>query len=287
LAAQQHELTLTRHYEALLLARETKTMPADPTTATNISASFQRLSQHLRGLLRALSGEEPDPLAGINDQNENNASIDLETFKSLLQGLEHEDTGTDDSVFGLVQDWAHVRECEISRLEKENQELRRILDIDQKSVDEHGIVVDADAYPKISQRTSRSRSGSNIGGGESWGTRPLSQTGGFTVGPAGGAEGQVLNSFGGGSGNVNNGQQHQQPQHQQPQQHILQRPMDVGPGMRMQGRRPAMFGTGGQRGGSTIGRGGGGGGSSLWNSPPGPPTSAWQAQGTSSLDLSR
>jgi hypothetical protein len=283
LAAQQHELTLTRHYEALLLARETKTMPADPTTAANISASFQRLSRHLHGLLRALSGEEPDPLAGKSDQNENNASLDLEAFKSLLQSLEHEDTSTNDT---LVQDWAHVRECEISRLEKENQELRRILDIDQKSLDEHGIIVDADAYPKISQRTSRSRSESNLGGGESWGTRPLSQTGGFTIGPGGGAEGQVLNSFGG-SGNVNNGQQHQQPQHQ-PQQHILQRAMDVGPGMRMQGRRPAMFGTGGQRGGSTIGRGGGGGGgSSLWNSPPGPPTSAWQAQGTSSLDLSR
>src|SRR5262245_19861345 len=67
LAAQQHELTLIRHYEALLIARETHGISADLTTSTNISISFQRLTQHLRGLLQVLRGETPEKVLDSND----------------------------------------------------------------------------------------------------------------------------------------------------------------------------------------------------------------------------
>ena len=77
LAAQQHELTLTRHYEALLLSRDTQNLDEGLLSNTMLSESLQRLAFFLRGLLES-------------------------------------------------EDWALERECEISRLEKENEELRRL-----------------------------------------------------------------------------------------------------------------------------------------------------------------
>jgi hypothetical protein len=237
-------------------------MSSDLSTATNISISLQRLSQHLRGLLRSMAGEEPDHLDDADMEEDGSGGFDPEEFKSLLEAFER---GTDDDG---REDWALERESEISRLERENEELRELLGIDQTTIAENGITVDVGPYPLLLPPTSRSRSGSGhgsigMGGSDGWGGRPQSSS--FMMGPGPGGSGG-------------------QPQQQQAQ-HILQRAMDIGQPGRVQGRRPAMFGSG-QRGSGGIGRGG----ASLWGTPPPAPPMPerpWQAQGGSSLDLSR
>ncbi|KAH7915719.1 hypothetical protein BJ138DRAFT_917687 [Hygrophoropsis aurantiaca] len=131
LAAQQHELTLTRHYEALLLACDSQNLYADLSSETNISTSLQRLAQHLRALLRTMSGEDPEQIAEHSDD----APVDI---NALVQALDAE-TGTE-----VRDDWALERECEIMRLEKENEELRRMLGIDPETLSANNITLDLD-----------------------------------------------------------------------------------------------------------------------------------------------
>ena len=56
-ASQQHELSLTRHYESLLLSRETSLLSSDLAASTAYSHSLTRLSHLLRAALRACGGE--------------------------------------------------------------------------------------------------------------------------------------------------------------------------------------------------------------------------------------
>jgi hypothetical protein len=96
LAAQQHELTLTRHYEGLLLARESQGLTNDLTLTTNTSQALHRLSKNLRGLLRTMAGEYPDVLddqSSSKDQHEEGEleSTDVEPdFKALIEALAQE-----------------------------------------------------------------------------------------------------------------------------------------------------------------------------------------------------
>jgi regulator of replication initiation timing len=110
-AAQQHELTLTRHYEGLLLARETNELNQELQSSTQISMSATRLSQLLRRTLRSVGGEV--------------TSDEPQTPESTLEEAGAGGyTGTSEG-----EDWALERESEISRLEKENEELRKLLGI--------------------------------------------------------------------------------------------------------------------------------------------------------------
>lgn len=143
LAAQQHELTLTRHYEALLLSRETSAMNSELTANSNISASLQRLSQNLRLLMRSVEGESSE-----NVEDEVESSTDDRRF--MEDGRE---------------DWALEREIEIERLEKENAELRKLLGVDAETAHSHGIS-DEDLIDRP-----RSRSGLMTSSLEPWGTR--------------------------------------------------------------------------------------------------------------------
>ncbi|KLO20602.1 hypothetical protein SCHPADRAFT_897868 [Schizopora paradoxa] len=118
-AAQQHEMTLTKHYEALLLSRETASMNIDLNTSAHISTSIQRLSHFLRLLLRSLSGDDPN--ADDDDIDTSTMNID-----ALLDA-----EGPDD--------WVLEREIEIARLTKENEELRRVLGIDAESAHARGV----------------------------------------------------------------------------------------------------------------------------------------------------
>ncbi|KZT08612.1 uncharacterized protein LAESUDRAFT_723493 [Laetiporus sulphureus 93-53] len=208
LAAQRHELTLTHHYESLILARETSLMNADLSDNTAVADSLARLSENLRALFRSLGGE-PD-----NSQ-------------STSEGTQHEDNGDapheDDFLEDLLghDDWAIERESEISRLEKGNEELRKVLGIDRTSAEANGWLEDeAREMSTFTRRPStfRPQREESPGPGPETiaGARPTGGT--FEPIPLTGLGGSVL----------------------------LSNPMqrsEFQPGMRgMQGRRPAMFG---------------------------------------------
>ena len=273
LAAQQHELTLTRHYEALLLTRETQSMSSDLTTAANVTLSLQRLSQHFRGLLRSLAGEDPDP-DNDNDDNNNTAELvsDLAELTAIVEALDTDDPPT-------REEWSLERECEISRLEKENQDLRSLLGIDPTSITASGITIDPGRVSALSSSPSVRK-------------RTLSTSGPSSFDRSGdGGLGSRMQQFmiGGSSDAIgirnNNGSPQQQGA-------PLQRAVDLhgGPGLRVQGRKSGMFGVVAPRTSLTLGRGGGAPASPLWNNQPGSPSpdmpDSWQSQAGSSLDLS-
>jgi len=114
-AAQQHELTLTRHYESLLLQRDTSALSTDLVSSTALSSALSRLSHNLRLALRAVNGEDPSSPSSPSESEPQHA-------------LEEEGTGGYSGTPNHA-DWALEREIEIVRLEKENEELRRLLSI--------------------------------------------------------------------------------------------------------------------------------------------------------------
>jgi len=136
-AAQQHELTLTRHYESLLMSRESSSLNQDLTSSTKLSASLSRLSSLIRKAIRANAGEDPeesdpfslpgtmiDPVTGeLVTSSEGGGSSMMSSTRS-----------SEDSDYPVTlndgEDWALERESEINRLEKENEELRKLLGID-------------------------------------------------------------------------------------------------------------------------------------------------------------
>jgi hypothetical protein len=120
-AAQQHELTLTRHYEQLLLARDSASMQSDLSSNVGINASLQQLSENLHGLLRSIAGEDPSSAHGEAN------SLELEESEQLL-----------DRLLDNREDWAIERESEIARLEEENETLRKMLGIDHNTAEEKG-----------------------------------------------------------------------------------------------------------------------------------------------------
>lgn len=156
LAAQQHELTLTRHYEGLLLACDSQNQYTDLTSETKTAVGLQRLAHTLRALHRSMSGEEPE----LNDDGTPDSPIDI---TALLQTLDQQAESE------IRDDWALEREIEISRLEKENEELRKMLGIDSASLSEKGITLDLEREESSRISTSlsvasRMRSGSSSSG---------------------------------------------------------------------------------------------------------------------------
>ncbi|KAF7969846.1 hypothetical protein HWV62_25842 [Athelia sp. TMB] len=270
LAAQQHELTLTSHYEALLQARETSAHTAELAASTNNAQSLARLAGNLRALLRCMNGHDPnDPDAPPRDRDD--GSADLGALLDALGG----------------EDWALERETEIARLEGENRELRRVLGIDEAGMAARGISVDASAaltrHPGLARK--RSPSGSADGHGHGLTTQGFAGMMWDHAGPS--PQQQQMH------------QQHQQMiiNMQQQQQNgqmggaPLQRAMElpqggVQGGMRMQGGPP--------RRGTLFPRGAGPprAGASMWTSegqrpPSGQPWLAGPLHGSNSLDLNR
>ncbi|OCH88770.1 hypothetical protein OBBRIDRAFT_65700 [Obba rivulosa] len=146
LAAQQHELTLARHYEALLRAQETAVVEADLASNTTTSQSLQRLSESLRALLRSLGGEEPSASDDPHTQPEQSADTGEASTRP-----------SDDALADLLGDgpgdWALEREIEIARLEAENEELRRMLGIDRASAEANGWLADEARELTLASRT--------------------------------------------------------------------------------------------------------------------------------------
>ncbi|KAH7910819.1 hypothetical protein BJ138DRAFT_1179992 [Hygrophoropsis aurantiaca] len=104
---QEHELALIREYESRLLSRESEGATRDLAFSTAHSEALARLSNTLRLLMRSVQGEEPSgsKSASSNVPPSPDSAIEFETG----------------------EDWALERECELSRLERENIVLRRLL----------------------------------------------------------------------------------------------------------------------------------------------------------------
>jgi len=260
-------------------------MSSELTSSTNITVALQRLTKHLRALLRSMSGEDSD--SDDPDQDDRcetgSAAAVVAGLTTLIDALDEEEIPGYPDTDGRA-DWALERECEITRLERENEDLRKMLAIDSASIAETGVTVDEvrvesgrhAAFLSAAARR-RSSSGSGFGmGGESWGMRPPQSTA-FMIDPPGGSL-------------YSNGSQPQQQGGPLQQQHNVEL---QGQGVRFQGRRPAMFGVS-HRGNLGLGRSGGQNvaPSSMWShqalSPASPtPERPWQSQTGSNLDLSR
>jgi len=254
-------------------------MATDLTTNTNSAQSLYRLTQYLRGLLKTLAGEDSDPYQNMDPDYDGTGfgAVDLKELTELLEALGDPKVGGYPGTEGR-EDWALERESEISRLEKENQELRRMLGIDEGTMAETGVTLDLDRMESGRYATFLAAA------------RRQSSIDGFPSRP---------------SYWENNGQSQSQsqPQSQIPnrsQTPPLQRPMELQPGMRTgpQGRRTGIFGAGQQRGGFIGGTGrgvsiglGSPGTPSVWNnqplSPAPPQERPWQLQGGPGMDLNR
>ena len=219
MAAQQHELTLTRHYEGLILACDSQNQFNSLATETQTAISVQRLAQNLRALYRSMIGDDLDPADENLDDTEGEVQPLIETL-------------AENAPPNFREDWALERESEIARLEKENEELRRVLGIDPASLAEKGVTLDLDReesgrFSTLRQDPTRRRSES-ISNGSRFGPWNLDNE-----------QPQERTGWGGWEPNV------PPPQPQQvPVVNGLpsQRPMDIPNSSRIQQpRRPPMF----------------------------------------------
>lgn len=221
LAAQQHELTLTRHYEGLLLACDSQTQFNDLATQTQTAIGLHRLAQSLRALYRCMTGEDTDSA----DEHSDDTEVDIQ---ALI------DTLSENATPNVRQDWALERESEIMRLGKENEELRQMLGIDPASLAEKGVTLDLDreesgrfATLRVDPNRKRSESASSGSRFGAWNLDNEQQPD------------KDKAAWGNWESNVPQSQPQQVPVGNGPH---LQRAMDIPNGMRIQQpRRPPMF----------------------------------------------
>ena len=105
---------MIREYEAKLLAKESENLLRLLSSTTAESISLGRISAALRSLLRVLNGEDVPCPSSPRPPPETNSPP------------------SEDFDFGQREDddWAMERECELSRLERENAVLRRLAGLD-------------------------------------------------------------------------------------------------------------------------------------------------------------
>jgi len=97
-------LSLIREYEAKLLAREEENSKKELDTSTAISNSLVRISHLLRQVLRSQNGEDAEPPITRTDDEENREPW----------------------IAAADSDYSLERDIELARLERENEELRRL-----------------------------------------------------------------------------------------------------------------------------------------------------------------
>lgn len=102
---QERELSLIRDYEAKLLKREEENAHKQLDATTGVSNSLVHLSHLLRQILRSQAGEDAEEPETRTDDEENR-----EPWTSAA-----------------ASEYALERDIELARLEKENEELRRLL----------------------------------------------------------------------------------------------------------------------------------------------------------------
>lgn len=106
---QEKELSLVRDFESQILSLQDEDSTKRLIATTAQSESLARLSRSFRQFMRSVGGEDPDKTLS----NSVNTSEDFEPWSP--------DSKTD---------WALERDCELSRLERENEELRRLLNVE-------------------------------------------------------------------------------------------------------------------------------------------------------------
>ncbi|KAF8208811.1 hypothetical protein K438DRAFT_1961371 [Mycena galopus ATCC 62051] len=131
---QERELALSREYESQLLARQEECDSQDLGASTMVYESLGRISHVLRQLLRAQGGEltsdspsspSPSPLNPDADPSPSGpALLDEREPWTTLAAREPWATPA-----VTAADHALEREIELARLEKENEELRRMLGV--------------------------------------------------------------------------------------------------------------------------------------------------------------
>ncbi|KAI0334463.1 hypothetical protein GY45DRAFT_1334329 [Cubamyces sp. BRFM 1775] len=153
-AAQQHELSLTRHYEALMQTLDNSLPQTDLSNNNATTYSLYLLAQNLRNLLQSLNGE-PSDAPQHPDAEPQNPSVASEQ-EHQPQSTEQSDEASNapavpetsdapvalDALLDARDDWALEREDEIARLERENEELRRALGIDRAAAEANGWLED-------------------------------------------------------------------------------------------------------------------------------------------------
>ncbi|KAK7465262.1 hypothetical protein VKT23_005241 [Stygiomarasmius scandens] len=171
LAAQQHELTLTRHYDTLIRTRENQDLSSELSSTVNMTQTLQRLSHYLRCLLRTMAGETPEEDENGNPNHDPEYGfIDPSELSSLLNALEGKidpEQGGSLAILASRDDWALEREYEIERLEKENEQLRKALGIDQETMSEAGVDIQAELDRMNRSRNSALLEKNRIGSGHS------------------------------------------------------------------------------------------------------------------------
>jgi len=105
-ASQEHELALTRQYERQLLNHETTVMQQELSQTMAISVALGNISNLLRQTLRATGGEEPS-----------SGSSDDEDY--LFPGKQSQEA------------WSLERDCELVRLQRENEHLQALIAVEQ------------------------------------------------------------------------------------------------------------------------------------------------------------
>jgi hypothetical protein len=103
---QEKELSLIRDFESRILSLHDEDSTKRLIASTAQSESLARLSRTFRQFIRSVGGEDLDRI----QPNGTNAPEDLEPWSP-----------------GSSSDWSLERDCELSRLERENEELRRML----------------------------------------------------------------------------------------------------------------------------------------------------------------
>ncbi|KAL0581035.1 hypothetical protein V5O48_001029 [Marasmius crinis-equi] len=117
---QEHELSLIREYETKLLALEESNATQELQTSTAISDSLARVSRLLRQLLRTQGGENVFEEGSSREKG----TVEEELEEVTQSVYEREPWLSRDAT---QAEWALEREIELARLEKENEELRRML----------------------------------------------------------------------------------------------------------------------------------------------------------------
>ncbi|KAI9058144.1 hypothetical protein FKP32DRAFT_1659199 [Trametes sanguinea] len=107
---QQRELALMRQYESVIIERETEALQATLTENNARSESLVRISRLLRAVLRKLGGE------------------DIQAYEAYLQAQIRAAKSPASSTSRVaVAEWSLEREIELARLQRENEELRALL----------------------------------------------------------------------------------------------------------------------------------------------------------------
>jgi hypothetical protein len=99
---QKRELSLIRYHEARLLAQEEENATKELVQMSTVSSSLARLSSLLRQVIVLQHGEDPEAFVG--------------------EGREKEDWAISGATEHSLE-----RDIELARLEKENEELRRLI----------------------------------------------------------------------------------------------------------------------------------------------------------------